>query len=243
MPFAHGAVFARRPSRRGMTLIEMIVSMAIFLMAMVALGNLLHMGAQRAVEAETQNVAMVKCQSKLSEAMIGSIPLSAQTEMPFEEDNNWVWSMECDEQSFANLYNVKVTVSRSGGDPNDKTQVSLSQMVMDPSYRGVNNGGSVSNSIVALTASTTASTASTPTPSTSGTNNSASKAKTATSTNNTKAKATTSGNTAGKTAGNTGGNNATAGSNTGAGASAGANKTGGNTNTGGNKTAGGGKGG
>jgi general secretion pathway protein I len=131
---------ARRCPRRGLTLLEVIVALAIFVVSMSAVGNLLYIGTQRSMEAQQQALALIKCQSKMSEVIGGSVPLSSQNGVAFEEDSNWIWSMDATQQDAANLYAVKITVYRQNSD-GPKVEVSLSQMVFDPQFRGVNTGG------------------------------------------------------------------------------------------------------
>jgi prepilin-type N-terminal cleavage/methylation domain-containing protein len=128
----------QRVSRRGLTLLEVILAMAIFLMSAAAIGNLLFIGSQRALEAQLQAQGLERCQSKMSEVIIGSVPVTnSQTNQPFDDDSNWVWSMDSTAQDAANLYLVKITVSRQNTDA-PVLEVSLSQMVFDPTMRGTN---------------------------------------------------------------------------------------------------------
>lgn len=129
--------------RRGLTLMEVVLAMAILLMALAAIGPLIQMGGQRALDAQIQETALRKCESKLAEAMIGVESLGGQADGTFPEDpdNVWRWSMEATQQSeVTNLWSVQVTVYRQLD--GRKIEVSLSQMLMDPTMRGsaVNTG-------------------------------------------------------------------------------------------------------
>jgi general secretion pathway protein I len=135
---SEGRQLDSKQHRRGLTLMEVIVALSIFLMSMAAIGNLLHIGFARNVEAQQQGVGLIKCQSKMSEVLCGSQTLSSQKGV-FDEDKNWEWSVDVTPQQEANLYQVKVTVNRANGD-GPKIEVSLTQMVFDPQWRGVNNG-------------------------------------------------------------------------------------------------------
>ena len=53
--------------RPALSLLEVIIAMAIFLMAVVVIGQLVTMGGERAPEVDQQSEATMLCQSKLSE--------------------------------------------------------------------------------------------------------------------------------------------------------------------------------
>jgi prepilin-type N-terminal cleavage/methylation domain-containing protein len=127
--------------RRGLTLMEVIIAMVIFLMSAVAIGNLLSIGSQRAWEAQLQSQALVRCQSKMSEVIAGSVPITDGSDnQAFDDDNDWSWSMTSTQQDAMNLYLVTITVTRNG-DNDVNAQVSLSQMIVDPIVRAGANGG------------------------------------------------------------------------------------------------------
>jgi hypothetical protein len=111
------------------------VALAIFLFALVAIGRLVTVGGDRAVDVQLQSRATQLCQSKLAEVIAGVVPLSAQAEVPFDEDPDWQWSLDVSQGSVTGLWTVTVRVSREGAG-GSKVQASLSQMIVDPSIRG-----------------------------------------------------------------------------------------------------------
>jgi len=52
--------------RRGLTLMEVIVSLAIFLLAFVGLHMLVNMSGERALDVQEQSEAAHRCQSKMA---------------------------------------------------------------------------------------------------------------------------------------------------------------------------------
>jgi prepilin-type N-terminal cleavage/methylation domain-containing protein len=121
--------------RSGFSLLEVLVAMTIFLFALVAIGGLIALGGDRALEIQYRSQAAQICQSKLAEVVAGSIPLSSQGDSPLDEDPDWTWSLDAQQGSVTGLWNVKVTASRPRPD-GSKIEASLQQMVMDPSLRG-----------------------------------------------------------------------------------------------------------
>jgi hypothetical protein len=109
--------------------------MAIFLMAVVVIGQLVTMGGERALDVDQQSEATMLCQSKLSELVCGALPLSSQGDQAFDEAPDYKYSIDCSQNNVSNLWNVSVTVTRERSD-GTKIQSTLSQMLLDPSVRG-----------------------------------------------------------------------------------------------------------
>jgi type II secretion system protein I len=124
-----------RCQRRGLSLLEVLVALTIFLFAFIVLGRLVIRGSDLALEMQQRSQAAQLAQTKLAEVVAGAIPLTPQTKVPFEEIPGWEWSLECENNDVPGLWRVNIHVrpSRSKGSP---VEVALSQMVLDPSLRG-----------------------------------------------------------------------------------------------------------
>lgn len=126
---------ARRP---GMSLLEVLVALAVFIMSLAALGQLVQFGMDRAVAADQQAVAARLALSKLGEVECGAITMDGDaaefTEQETRPDGtaNWKYEVDCQPTDIPNLYDVTVTVSTV----NDSFTYSLSQLVFDPLYQG-----------------------------------------------------------------------------------------------------------
>jgi Tfp pilus assembly protein PilV len=121
---------------RAFSLLEVIVSMAIFLMSIVVIGQLVTMGGERAMDIDQQGEAAMLAQSKMAEVIWGAVPLASQSDQSFDETSDYKWSMTADQNSsISNLWNVTVTVTRDRSD-GSKIESVLSQMILDPSQRG-----------------------------------------------------------------------------------------------------------
>jgi len=123
------------PARKGLSLIEVLVSLAIFLFAFIAIARLIDLSSDEALEIEWQTTGLRLAQSKLAEVSAGVIPLQSQSQVSFDEEPNYSWTLEIENAEVTNLYNVSVVVSRTqqGVVP---FEVTLSQMVFDPNFRG-----------------------------------------------------------------------------------------------------------
>ena len=129
---------ARSPARRsGMSLLEVLVALAIFIMALAALGQLVQLGLEQAVEADRQTVAVRLAQSQLAEIEAGSVGIDGGsgdfTEQELKPDGGalWRWEALSVPTNSANLYDVTVTITLTTGDP---FSLSLSQLIYDPTY-------------------------------------------------------------------------------------------------------------
>jgi len=126
---------ARRP---GLTLLEVLVSLAIFLMSLVALSRLIGMGSDLARDANQQTECLRLAQSKLHEVMAGVVSVeNGSTSGSFDENPDYQWSVDVEQNADvdADLYNITVTVLRERGD-GSKMSVSVGHVVYDPAKRG-----------------------------------------------------------------------------------------------------------
>jgi type II secretion system protein I len=122
-------------SRRGLSLLEVLVALAIFLLSFVAIGRLVTLASDHALDIQQQSQATRLAQSKLNEVIAGIESLQGGSGS-FDEDPGWQWTVEAEQSSdVPNLWTVTVTVTHPGEGGDDVT-ATLSQMVMDPSIRG-----------------------------------------------------------------------------------------------------------
>jgi type II secretory pathway pseudopilin PulG len=116
-------------------LLEVLLALTIFLLSMIAIGQLIILAGERAVEIELEGQATQLCQSKLAEVVSGAVPLSSQADVPFEEDPAWQWSVEAEQGNVAGLWRVVVEVTRTRPD-GTKLGCRLTQLLLDPGLRG-----------------------------------------------------------------------------------------------------------
>lgn len=121
--------------RRGMTLLEVLVALGIFLIALVGIIKLVTLGGDQARQVQLNAQAAQLCQSKLAEVVAGVVPLTAQSEVPFDEDPDWLWSLDATQGDIAGLWKLTVRVTRQQSD-GSHIECSLDRMLLDPSLRG-----------------------------------------------------------------------------------------------------------
>lgn len=122
----------RRP-RRGLTLIEVLLSLAILVMALAALGRLVDMGTDREQDGRLHATAARLGLSKLAEVEAGVEPLTNGGGSFTGSDAGWEYDVAAEVRG-TNLYLVTVTLRREmKGRP---FSLKLSQMIVDPAAKG-----------------------------------------------------------------------------------------------------------
>src|SRR5262245_43014791 len=132
-----GPASARRPGRRaGMSLLEVLVAMAVFLVCLTGIGRLVDAGTDRALEAKYNTVGTRLAQSKMAEVEAGVIRVADGGSGDFVEDGDdpWQWTVESTQTEVPNAFDVVVTVSRPY---RGRTfSVKLAQIIYDPAATG-----------------------------------------------------------------------------------------------------------
>jgi hypothetical protein len=143
--------------RAGLSLLEVLAALTIFLFSLIALGRLIDVGGERARDVQYLSRASMIAQTKMSEVMAGVLPLTGSPESPAEDDPNWTWSVEATADGTPNLYHVTVTVSRALPD-GSRFEVKLNQFVLDPAARGNTDGSATTADDTGTTGTGTTST-------------------------------------------------------------------------------------
>ena len=167
--------------RRGLTLFEVVIALAIFMISVVGLTQLVNVGTENALNVQQQAEASQLCQSKLAEVIVGAE--TADSGEVIQNGWTWQWKVEKNQAEIEGLFQVNVTLSYERQD-GTIIRASLSQMVLDPTIRGTTHFSTDSSSTTnssssspTTSPSTTTTTPSTTTPSTgTNTNTSTSKA-------------------------------------------------------------------
>jgi general secretion pathway protein I len=120
-------------SRTGLTLYEVVLSLTLFLGAMLAISQIISTGSRAAVQSRLQTQAILRCESKLSEILAGVEPMESVSNTQFEEETaKWVWSLEIGPGPHEALLDLTVSVSHISQDGNPDSTYSLRRFVRDP---------------------------------------------------------------------------------------------------------------
>jgi general secretion pathway protein I len=148
--------------RRGLSLLEVIIALAVFLMSYIAIYQLMSLANDTATQLSYQNEATHLAQSKLAEIAAGVEQLSSSDDTPFPDpDGAYSWSSDVEAGQDTAYYNVvSVTVTRTFKDRTVK--VTLTQMMIPPANLGSTQD--VQATPLSSTASSTSSSSGTATP-------------------------------------------------------------------------------
>ena len=121
--------------RSGLSLLEVIVSTAIFFLSVIAIYGLLDMGQRSGVSARQRGQALRIVQAKLAEVGAGVLALEASSG---EESTcpGYQWEVSCDPYLAADSGLMKVTGRAFHMNEPKRSLVSLCQIVMSPSSQG-----------------------------------------------------------------------------------------------------------
>lgn len=127
----------RRPQRRGFSLLEIVLSLAILAGAVAVLGEISRTSLQLAQSARERSHAQLLCESKLAEITAGLVAAESQPESPWQEadgslSTEWRYAVEIGSTSDADLLTVRVTVRSADTSPRRRVECSLVQWMVDP---------------------------------------------------------------------------------------------------------------
>jgi general secretion pathway protein I len=124
------------PARRsGLSLLEVLVSLTIFLFSLIVIGQLITMAGDRALDVQEQTQAALLCETKLAEVATGILPMTAQPESEIDDAPGWSWALDVETTDSTMLQKVNVRVFKPRPD-GSRVEVALSQMFIDPTQRG-----------------------------------------------------------------------------------------------------------
>lgn len=127
-PLAKGG----RAPRHGLSLFEVVISLAIFMASAAAIGQLVSSGVRGAIRARLETDAILRCESTMAEVVAGILPLQSAQETPFADDPNWVYSVSVTATPQSYLYAVAVSAAHTAGGNLGTISYTLSRLVRDP---------------------------------------------------------------------------------------------------------------
>jgi type II secretion system protein I len=130
-------VSRRAAARPGLSLLEVLIALAVFLISYIAIWQLMSMAGDRALELTNRNRATQLAQAKLDEVIAGALPLSSQGDTGFEDEYNapdFTYQVDVNDGAVSSLHVVTVTVTRVT--PTGTVKVQVTQMLVDPAQTG-----------------------------------------------------------------------------------------------------------
>lgn len=118
-------------SRRGFSLMEVMLSTSILLGSSIVLIELATIGRKQANSAYDLNTAQLLCQAKLNEVIAGTIPVKSIQEEELEDNPGWMYSIEIEPARHRRLVSVKVTISQETDESRKATSFTLVRWMPD----------------------------------------------------------------------------------------------------------------
>jgi type II secretory pathway pseudopilin PulG len=111
-----------------LTLLEVLLSLGLFLGALAALSQLWYGGVRASVQARLATQAILRCESKLNEIVAGAVPLQSTGDTPFDDDSTWTWNLQVQAGPTTDL----LPVSHPGQGSLSASGYQLSRLMRDP---------------------------------------------------------------------------------------------------------------
>lgn len=122
-----------RSDRRGLSLLEVILAIAVLGGSMAVIGELVRMGVWNAEEARELTKAQLLCEGKLEEIAAGITPLESAADTAFELDPEWSYTIETGTLDQQGLVQVRVTVQQVESERLYPLTFTLTRWILDPS--------------------------------------------------------------------------------------------------------------
>jgi general secretion pathway protein I len=118
--------------RRGITLFEVMLALAIFLGAFAAISQVIDLGRQASVEGQLENEAVLRAQTKLAEVIAGIEPMAALEGQAFEDDPDWTWGLTMGDAPHVDVLGLTITVEHTRANGSIDAAFVLTRFVRDP---------------------------------------------------------------------------------------------------------------
>lgn len=118
--------------REGITLLEVLIALAIFLGAFTIISQIMRTGAQASNQGQQQNEIVLRARSLMNEVLAGSVELQSVQDSSFEDTDAYVWSMMVSDGPIPDLFVVEITVARRRQDGSIDMPFTLTRYMRDP---------------------------------------------------------------------------------------------------------------
>jgi prepilin-type N-terminal cleavage/methylation domain-containing protein len=120
--------------RRGLSLMEVILAIAILGGALATIGELIRIGARNAAITRDLTTAQLYCESKMNEAASGVIDLENLETETLDEEGEWMCVITTEALDQQQLIAVTVTVGQNPDEFARPVSFSMTRWIIDPAY-------------------------------------------------------------------------------------------------------------
>ena len=131
---SHKAIVASVQNRTGLSLLEIIISVAIFMASLAAIMEGLQIGRRSELSARLQSEAVLRCETVMGEILSGVKEAASAQGNPFDDDEtgNWEWTSEVTEAGTTGLLQVTILVEHRPGGEELNAAFTLVRFMRDP---------------------------------------------------------------------------------------------------------------
>lgn len=120
--------------RSGLSLLEVILSIAILGGAMVMIGNLYFVGYRAAVQAKFRSDANILADAKMAELAAGVLPIESSAGSEIEGSPGWTYSVDIQPSLQNGLFMATVIVMHGTSASETQSSVTIVRFIPDPDY-------------------------------------------------------------------------------------------------------------
>lgn len=125
---------SKSSQRRGLSLLEVILSIAILGVSMVAIGHLYNLGFRAARQAQFRSEANLLVDSIMAELAAGVLPVESTAETQIATAPDWNYSIEVEDSRQPGLFLTTVVVKRAIESDIMQGGLSIVRFIPDPDY-------------------------------------------------------------------------------------------------------------
>jgi type II secretory pathway pseudopilin PulG len=118
-------------SRRGMSLLEVFVALAIFIAALAVITQIISTGSRASARAQFQSEATLRAESTMAEAVAGIIPMQ-NDKKAFDDDAAWQWSLAVETGPHVDTLLLTVTTEHTTETGRVNGMATLKRIIRDP---------------------------------------------------------------------------------------------------------------
>jgi Tfp pilus assembly protein PilV len=116
-----------------LSLLEVLLSLLVFVVTLAAIGQLYFTGVNGALRARLQTEAILRAETVLGELLGGVLEFESVGEARFEDDPNWTYTIDISTGPAVDLFQVDVRVDRAGANSAlGQVAFELTTFVRDP---------------------------------------------------------------------------------------------------------------
>ncbi len=120
--------------RRGLTLLEVVLAVAILGFSLAAISQLMWIGYRSAADARARTELILLCDTKMAELAAGVLPLASTSGQTIPDAPDWLYLVDVQNSDQIGLLSVTVTVMQSPQTSANPITMSIVRFMPDPDY-------------------------------------------------------------------------------------------------------------